>query len=76
MKRRTRHDDADQEGWTSGGDLADVEETPRSSRGEVPAVKTLPSFSTRTYTNGYRHQEFVRIPVRADEKCNYARRVM
>ncbi len=43
MKRRTRHDDADQEGWTSGGDLADVEETPRSSRGEVPAVNPLPS---------------------------------
>lgn len=38
MKRRTRHDDADREGWTSGGDLADVEETPRSSRGEAPAV--------------------------------------
>ena len=41
MKRRTRHDDADREGWTSGGDLADVEETPRSSRGEVPGVNPL-----------------------------------
>jgi hypothetical protein len=42
MKRRTRHDDADGEGWTSGGDLADVEETPRSSRGEAPAVNPQP----------------------------------
>lgn len=37
MKRRTRHGDAEREGWTSGGDLADVEETPRS-RSEIPAV--------------------------------------
>lgn len=36
MKRRTRNDDT--EGWTSGGDLADVEEIPRS-RGEVPIVQ-------------------------------------
>ena len=28
--RRRRHDETDKEGWTSGGDLADVEETPRS----------------------------------------------
>ena len=45
MKRRTRHDDADGEGWTSGGDLADVEETPRSSRGEAPSVNPPPPSS-------------------------------
>lgn len=39
MKRRTRNDDT--EGWTSGGDLADVEETPRS-RGEIPTVTFPP----------------------------------
>jgi hypothetical protein len=40
MKRRTRNDD-DKEGWTSGGDLADVEETPRNPRSDVPAVNPL-----------------------------------
>jgi hypothetical protein len=29
-RRRTRNEDSEREGWTSGGDLADVEETPRS----------------------------------------------
>jgi hypothetical protein len=35
--RRRRNEDAEKEGWTSGGDLADVEETPRS-RSDLPAV--------------------------------------
>lgn len=39
MKRR-RQDDAEKEGWTSGGDLADVEETPRS-RSAMPSVFPL-----------------------------------
>jgi len=38
MKRRARHDDT--EGWTSGGDLADVEETPRS-RSSIPSVHPI-----------------------------------
>jgi len=35
--KRRRNEDAEKEGWTSGGDLADVEETPRS-RSALPAV--------------------------------------
>jgi hypothetical protein len=61
MKRRTRHDE-EKEGWTSGGDLADVEETPRS-RSDIPAVVS-PNFSLLTN----RLQEFVRVHVLDGEK--------
>ena len=44
MKRR-RHDETDKEGWTSGGDLADVEETPRS-RSDAHNVLFPPPFSS------------------------------
>lgn len=62
MKRR-RHDEGEREGWTSGGDLADVEETPRS-RSDVPSVPSTIALAK------CRPQEFVNHHVPVEEKRN------
>jgi hypothetical protein len=61
MKRR-RHDEGEKEGWTSGGDLADVEETPRS-RSDIPSVLPISPMVSNN-----RPLAFVNHPVLDDER--------